>query len=143
MTNEIWYDHFMDILSEKYSTKAKLAQALMDLLCMEREAVYRRLRRDVIFPAHEIVKIASSLNISLDEVIGVKSQKILFQMQPLNYTNPSKEDMNFVRKRVQVLEQLKDVTGSEYMVVCNHLSRSLSSGFEILYRFLIFRWSYE
>jgi hypothetical protein len=85
MANELYYDHFMDILSKKYPTKAELAQELMDLLCLEREAVYRRLRKDVVFPAHEVIKIAATWNISLDEIIGIKSQKVLFQMKPLNY----------------------------------------------------------
>jgi len=143
MVNEAWYDHFLDVLSERYPKKSELMQDLMDLLNIEREATYRRLRKDVIFPMHEIVKIASAWNISLDEIIGVKSQNVLFQMQPMNYLEPSKEDMDFVRKRVRVLEQLRNSSGSEYIVVSNNLSRSLSAGFEALYRFNIFKWSYE
>lgn len=143
MVTEIWYERFMDILSEKYPKKAELTQDLMDLLNIEREAMYRRLRKDVVFPTHEIVKIATAWNISLDEIIGVKSQKVLFQMQPLNYLEPSKEDLDFIRKRVQYLEQLRDSSDSTYMVACNNLSRSLSAGFETLYKFVIFKWSYE
>jgi hypothetical protein len=47
MTHEVWYDNFMRALSEKYPKKAELAQTLSDLLFLEREAVYRRLRQDV------------------------------------------------------------------------------------------------
>jgi hypothetical protein len=59
MKNEIWYDHFMNVLSERYPKESELAQILMDLLNIEREATYRRLCKDVIFPMHEIVKIAA------------------------------------------------------------------------------------
>jgi len=143
MIKKTWYDHFLDVLTEKYPKKADLAHALMDLLHIEREATYRRLRKDVMFPMHEIVQIAAEWNISLDEIIGVKSQKVLFQMHPLNYLEPSKEDLNFLRQRIRVIEQLRDYPNSEYVVACNNLSRSLVAGFEILYKFLIFSWAYE
>ena len=143
MVKKEWYDHFLDVLAEKYPKKAELAHALMDLLNIEREAAYRRLRKDVIFPMHEIVQIATAWHISLDEIIGVKSQKVLFQMQPLNYLCPSKADMNFVRKKVQTLEQIQDSSDSEYILACNNLSRTISFGFRNLYKFLIFKWAYE
>ncbi|MCL2289889.1 MAG: hypothetical protein FWC34_04190 [Bacteroidetes bacterium] len=143
MINEAWYDYFMDILLEKYPKKAELVENLMDLLNIEREATYRRLRKEVMFPMYEIVKIAAAWNISIDEIIGVRSQKVCFQMQPMSYLEPSKEDVDFVRKRVQALELLRDSFDSEYMVACNNLSRSLSAGFEILYKFVVFKWSYE
>jgi len=143
MIKKTWYDHFMDVLAEKYPKKAELAHALMDLLNIEREAVYRRLRKDVTFPMHEIVQIAAAWRISLDEIIGVKSQKILFQMQPLNYLSPSKADMNFVRKKVETLEHLQDSSDSEYILACNNFSRTISFGLKNLYKFLIFKWAYE
>jgi hypothetical protein len=142
MTNEAWYEHFMGIISERYPKKAELAIALMDLLNIEREAAYRRLRKDVIFPMHEIVKIAAAWNISIDEIIGVKSDKVLFQMHPMNYIDPSKEDMDFIKKRVKGIERLNDYPNSEYILVCNNMSRSLSAGFDILYKFNIFKWAY-
>jgi len=143
MTNEAWYNHFMDTLSEKYPKKSELVQELMNLLHIEREATYRRLRRDVVFSMHEIVKIAAAWNISLDEIIGVKTQKVLFRMHPLNYLEPSKEDLVFLRQRVKLIEQLKDVPLSEYVLACNTLSRSLAAGYKVLYKFLIFTWAYE
>jgi len=143
MKKEAWYSHFMDTLSDKYPKKSELVQALMDLLHLEREATYRRLRGDVVFPMQEIIKIASAWNISIDEITGVKSQKVLFRMQPVNYLEPSKEDMKFIRQRVQALEQLKNVNNSEYVVACNNLSRSFSAGFRNLYKLLVFTWAYE
>jgi len=141
--NDTWYDIFIETLYKKYPKKSQLAEVLMDLLCLEREAVYRRLRQDVAFPANEIAKIASAWNISLDEVVGIMPSKVLFQMHPMDYLAPSEADMEFVRKRVGRLKQLKDYSNTEYMVVCNNLSRSLSAGFANLYKFNIFKWAYE
>jgi len=140
--SDTWYDHFIESLLEKYPKKAHLTQALMDLLCIEREAVYRRLRKDVAFSAHEIVKISSAWSISLDTIIGINSEQVSFQMQTTNYLEPSKRDINNLQKRVQKLEHLKTTTDSEYLMVCNNLSRTLIAGFDFLYKFNIFKWKY-
>lgn len=142
VTND-WYDSFIQMLHEEYPSKTKLTEALMDLLIIEREAVHRRLRKDVMFTAHEMVKIISALGISLDELLDFHNYKTIFQMQFFDYFKLSEEDINFLRERNQKLKGLKDSTDSEYMMVCNNLSRSLTSGFIHLHKFNIFKWAYE
>lgn len=137
------YDNFIETLYSKYPKKAQLTQAMMDLLNLEREAVYRRLRKDVIFPAHEIVKIASSWNISLDEIIGINSEKIPFQMQMMHYLNPSKKEFRNLQKRVDLLEHFLTTPGAEYMEVCNRTPRPLTINLSSIYRFKIFNWIYQ
>ena len=141
--NKMWYEHFIEILLERFPKKTQLAQALMDLLSIEREAVYRRLRKDVMFPADEMVKIASEWNISLDEIIGIHSGKVSFLLQPINYLNPTEEEMNALKRRIKSLEHLKVTPDSEYMVIFNHLTRSLTAGFKYLYKFNVFKWAYQ
>jgi hypothetical protein len=143
MEEQNWYDYFLENLYDLFPKKAQLTQELMDLLCLEREAVYRRLRKDVIFHAHEIVKIVTTWNISLDEIIGINSGKIPFQMQALNYLNPSKKEYANLQKRVRVLDFMKTDPTSEYMEVCNRFPRPLSIGFLTVYRFGIFNWAYQ
>jgi len=140
---DFWYDHFIETLLAKYPKKTQLTQALTDLLCIEREAVYRRLRKDVAFPIHEIVKIAAAWNISLDTIIGVNPGQISFRMQTTNYLEPSEIEMDNLNRRVKRLEHLKSDPDSEYLVVSNNLSRTLTSGFESLYKLNIFKWKYE
>ena len=143
MTEEVWYDHFMDAIAAKYPRKTQLTKALMDLLCIEREATYRRLRKEVAFPAHEVVKIAATWNISLDEIIGVNAGKIFFQMQPINFLDPSKREFSNLQKRVRSVDFLRNSPCSEYMDVCNKLPRSLTAGFPFIYKFAIFKWAYQ
>jgi len=143
MNNEALYDCFLEILSTKYPKRMELSKALMDLLYLEREAVYRRLRKDVIFPVHEVAKIASEWNISLDEVVGINSGKVPFQMQVINYLNPSKEEFINMQKRVKLLEHIEFSSNTEFMEVSNRLPRPISTGFMQLYRFEIFNWAYQ
>jgi len=138
-----WYDAFMERLSQKYPKKSKLAEALMDLLSIERESAYRRLRGEIMFPACELVKIALAWNISLDEIIGTESQQIIFKTRLLNFTNPSKEELETMQKLIQGLDALKNIPDLEYLEVCNKMPRSLTAGFPYLRRFQLLEWLYQ
>ena len=138
-----WYDDFLDILNEKYPKKGQLTQELMDLLSIEREAVYRRLRKEVLFPINEVVKIASKLGLSLDEITGLNSDKVSFLMQPINYLKPTNEDTSYMKRMIKLINNFRNSPNSEYMEICNKLPRSLTSGFQQLRKFSIFKWNYQ
>jgi hypothetical protein len=133
----------MEILLEKFPKKADLVEALGELLCIERPAVYRRIRSDVPFTANEVAIMAAKWNISLDDLVGIYSGQVAFQMSPINYYQPSTQDIINLINVTDRLNELKDMTNSEYFVVCNNLARSLSAGFRTLYKFNVFKWGYE
>ena len=143
MVNLVWYDRFLETLFEKYPKRPQLIQALMGLLFIEREAAYRRLRKDVAFSIHEIIKIASAWNISLDEIIGAHSGQIPFQMRRMNYLDPSKEELDFLQQIIDGIMYLKDFPDAEFMDICNKLPRQLLAGFEYLNQFYLFKWKYQ
>jgi len=143
MEENTWYDIFIELLQEKYPKSSQLISELMNLLCIEREAAYRRLKKTVLFTADEIAKIAATWNISLDEIIGVNSGIVPFQMFPFNYLNPSPKELIYLQKRVRMLEHLKTCASSEYMEVCNRLPRPISIGFQNLYRLEVLNWAYQ
>ncbi|MDR2971163.1 MAG: hypothetical protein LBU83_04455 [Bacteroidales bacterium] len=143
MSQNNWYDTFMDILSKKYPKQKQLISALMDLLALEREAVYRRLRKEVVFSIHEIVAIASAWNISLDEITGINSGNISFQMKAMNYLEPSEEEANFLRYIIQSISFLKNFPETEFMDICNKIPRQLLAGYPYLNRFYLFKWMHQ
>jgi hypothetical protein len=115
----------------------------MNLLSLEREAVYRRLRKDVFFTASEMIKIASVFEISLDEIANINSEQYAFQMRPVNYLEPSEGEAQFLRKVIDSIHQLKDYPDSEFFDICNKLPRHLVSGFPLLNKFYLFKWKYN
>jgi len=137
-----WYDVFLENLQEKYPKKTQLIEELMNLLCIEREAAYRRLRKEVIFPISEIAIIANAWQISLDEIVGINSGKVPFQLQPMNYLDPSKKEMCNFQKEIKKLAYIVTTQDAEYMEVGNKLPRPLCMGLTTLYRFMIFNWAY-
>ena len=144
MKEFIWYDVFLANLYEKFPKRAQLVEALMKLLCIEKEAIYRRLRKDVHFLMSEIITIATTWNISLDDAFGVNSGLIPFQMQPINYLAPTKREFLNLQQRVRALEHFKTAYESEYMEVCNKFPRPFTTSAEFMniHRFKIFNWSF-
>jgi len=138
-----WYDVFIENLYERFSKKSDLVEQMMKMLCIEREAVYRRLRKEVLFTAHEVIKIASEWKISLDEIVGINSGLVTFHLQPINYLEPSKKEVLNLQKKVKGLEYLVASENAEYMEVGNKIPRPLSTGFLTLYRLKIFNWAYH
>ena len=106
MKNEKWNDCFIKALYERYPQKSQLMQALADLLHIEREAVYRRLRQDVVFSMQEVVKISAAWNISLDRITGIQSGLVPFFMQPVNYLEPSEQELKFLRNIICSINML-------------------------------------
>lgn len=143
MVNKVWYDYFLKALYKKYPQKSKLTEALMDLLSIEREAVYRRLRNDVVFPVSEIVKIASAWHISLDNIMGINSNEISFKTQLWNFLNPSKEELDYMRYLNEDSEYVRNFPNMECMVISNKVPRMLISGFSYLSRFYLLKWMYQ
>jgi len=143
MIKEVWYDNFLDAIGKKYPKKTQLVQALMDLLFIEREAVYRRLRKSVLFSMSEVIKIAATWKISLDEVTGLNKEHISFQMHQLNYLDPSEKELNFLRSIVQSISYLRHFPDTEFMDICNKLSRQFFAGFPHLNQFYLFKWMHQ
>ncbi|MCC8096197.1 MAG: hypothetical protein LIP05_13080, partial [Tannerellaceae bacterium] len=70
MKTDILYDNFLQTLKEKIPQKAVLANTLAQILSIEKEAVYRRLRREVLFTFSEVAIISHYLGISIDFIVG-------------------------------------------------------------------------
>ena len=138
-----WYDDFLEVLSKRHPHKVQLMQALMDLLGIEREAVYRRLRKDVSFHILEIVKISMAWNISLDKITGINVNQVPFQMQKMDYLDASDDEVSYLQYIIHSINELKDIPSVEFMDICNKLPRSLYAGFEHLYKFYSFKWKYQ
>jgi hypothetical protein len=138
-----WGNDFIEMLYKKFPKKKQLTVALMELLEIEREAVYRRLRNNVLFSAHEIVKIASAWNISLDEITHINSEQFSFHMRKINYLDPSTDEITFLKSVIQSINYLKDFPTTEFMDICNKLPRQLVAGYPYINKFLLFKWLYQ
>ncbi|MCD7929978.1 MAG: hypothetical protein LUH15_00615 [Tannerellaceae bacterium] len=67
--------NFTSALQKKVPGRSQLTNMLAETLNIEKEAVYRRLRGEVAFTFTEVATLAQHLCISLDELIGIQSEK--------------------------------------------------------------------
>ncbi|MDR0206835.1 MAG: hypothetical protein LBI45_06225 [Bacteroidales bacterium] len=142
MESKTWHDIFLDALHKKFPNKLQLTKELMNLLELEREATYRRLRKEVSFSTQEMAKIVTTWRISLDEISRINSEQFSFQMKPMNYLKPSKEEQNFLKTVVRSLRLFQNEPTAEIMDICNKIPHSLLSGFDYLNQFYFFKWNY-
>jgi len=143
MVSNTWYNDFIDTLNKKFPKKTQLTQELMTLLGLEREAIYRRLRKDVLFSAEEVIKIATAWNISLDEITSINIEQFAFQMRLMNYQDPLKGELDLLKFIIQSIKMLKKHPTTEIMHICNKFPRQLVVGFPYINQFYLFKWMYE
>ena len=74
MTTEKLNTEFINLIKEKLPVSANLANTLMDILFLGKEAIYRRLRGEVPFTLAEAAAVSRKLGVSLDELIGSSFQ---------------------------------------------------------------------
>ena len=66
MKQEVLHDNLLKAIREKIPHEENLANVLGNLLCIGKEAIYRRLRGDVPFTLLETAQISKEMNISID-----------------------------------------------------------------------------
>ena len=143
MTENLYYQEFMSVIREKVPHKATLANAITDLLDIDKDAVYRRLRGDVYFSFTEMALIARSLGVSLDKIAGIENvQSRPAQMNLSNQVSPTSIDYEMFNGHVDLLKAIKDEPDTQIMEASNIIPHYLYQDYEHLTRYHIFRWNH-
>ena len=139
-----FYETFLASLAERYPHKSDLVNALVNTLHLEKESVYRRLRKDVSFSAEEMLKIASAWNISLDNIASSNPNKIRpFQLKLVEFADPKEEDYNLLELHNKNLKFVAQSPGGQLLEVLNSLPYRACLSSEILTRFFTMKWLYK
>ena len=137
-----FYQEFMSVVKGKIAHKATLANTITDLLGIEKDAVYRRLRGDVNFSFTEMAIIAKRLGVSLDQIARLENvQSRPTQMNISNQVNPTDIDYEMFSGHVNLLKSIKDEPNTEIMEASNILPHYIFQDYEYLTRYHIFRWN--
>lgn len=68
----------LESIQRRYAKKAQAADALMQVLRLNRDGVYRRLRGETSLAPHEIQRLAQYFHISLDQLLSDDPERIHF-----------------------------------------------------------------
>jgi hypothetical protein len=139
-----FYDNFLRALEERFPRKSDLVNALMEVLPLEKESVYRRLRKDVYFSAEETMQIARAWSISLDNITRAHPHKTRpFHFNMIEYIHPLEVDYKFLKNYNRDLEIIAQDPEGKMVEVLNALPRGLYGRSEHLTRFVTMKWLYK
>ena len=144
MVLDYFLDNFLTALAEQYPRKVDLINALMNVLPLEKESIYRRLRKDVLFTSEEILKIASAWNISLDNIICANPGKIRpFRLSMIEYINPQESDYQLFEGYNQMLEVIGQDPNGRIIEITSTMPGSWYNRYDNLTRFFTMKWLYK
>ena len=107
MKQEVLHDNLLKAIREKLPYEENLASVLGNLLCIGKEAIYRRLRGDVPFTLLETAQISKEMNISIDGLLESVSPKSRpFQLKLTEFINPLEIDLDMMDNFVDVFRSI-------------------------------------
>ncbi len=121
-----------------------IANMLMDILYIGKEAVYRRIRGDVPFTLQEAVLIAKKLKVPLDQIVETNptSSKILMELVAVRYYDMEEIDYDMLEEYIEILEIMVKEPNSEFVYCSNLFPLYPSLKSELLCKFYSFKWMY-
>lgn len=138
------YDNFLYALRERYPVKTDLVNALTDLLRIEKESIYRRLRKDVSFTVEETMRISRAWNISLDNIAGAHPRKTVpFRLKMVQFVDPTEDDYAIIEQHNRDLELVAADPDGMAIEIVNALPRGLYARSEPLTRFFTMKWRHK
>lgn len=138
------HEKLLNEIKLKISHKENIANTLMDILYIGKEAVYRRLRGEVQFTLQEAEIISRELHISLDGILEsdlLKSRP--FRLNLIEYIDPLEPDFRVMKEFIDVLKLMRDDPDSEIGSAANILPQSIYMKYEYLTKFYFFKWTYQ
>ncbi|MCC8186535.1 MAG: hypothetical protein LIP08_03210 [Bacteroides sp.] len=144
MRDLLLHQDLLEAIRARVPQKANLTNVLVDILSIDKMAVYRRLRGEVSFTFSEVILIARKLGISLDEFAQVDSLRSKpFQLKMTEHVNPQEIDYEMMQGFVDFLDAIKHVPDSEMAGSTNMIPSFFYYKYTHLTRFYLFKWVYQ
>ena len=144
MKSDHIYDRLLPEIRKKIPKNSELVSTLTNILFIEKEAVYRRLRNEVPFTFQEVVIISKQLDISLDNMIGINTnRKRPFLLQMPDFLTPQEIDYKMIEELTVYLNAIKLETDTEMGTISSILPESMYCGFKNITQYYLFKWHYH
>jgi len=135
--------YLVGVLEKKIPERTKLVETLMDILFMEKGAVYRRLRGEVPFSFFEVTAIAEKLNIPLNDFAYIDTkQQERFELNIVDYINMNEAYYKVWDDYIYLISTTKDDRHSEIAESSNVLPMSIYGKFDSLSKYYLFKYQY-
>ncbi len=143
MKNNLFHVKLIEEITRKIPQRNKLVNVLVDLLNIEKEAVYRRLRAEVPFSFNEVAVISKRLSLSIDELVDITSESVSpFKLRFVEFADPDDADFKVLEQLASFVE-FTDNPVSEAAESTNLIPKAWHFQYEHLIRFYLLKWSYQ
>lgn len=144
MNTDVLNTNLIEVMKDKIPDGANLANTLMDILYIGKEAVYRRLRGEVPFTLNEASIISKKMGVSLDQIVGISyTNNAMFDLNLLHYSDPIKTYYTIIDHYVELFESLHDDPTSELSTASNMIPQTFYLQYDNLSKFRLFKWMYQ
>jgi len=136
-----FYKGFVTAIQQKITNRANLVNTITDLLDIDKDAVYRRLRGEVNFSFIEMATIAIKLGLSLDNIVGIATlEHKPVQITLAKHLNPTEADYRMFGNFIYLLSSIKDQPDTLLLESGNTLPYAIYYDFEYFTRLNMFCW---
>ena len=140
--SNVLYREFISVMQRRVTHKATLANTIAELLDIDKDAVYRRLRGEVGFSFAEMAVIARNLGISLDEIAEIDTEQCRsIRLALTRHIDPTEVDYAMFHDYINTLKFIKDEPDTVIMEGGNLFPNYLFFDYEYITRVFMFRWS--
>lgn len=130
-------------LKFRVPSNSELVNKLSNILCLEKEAIYRRIRGEVKFSLEEASVISYRMGLSLDSLNGTSVLKRPFMFKMINYANPQEIDYELINEFIAFLEYIKDSPDTEIGTAAKLIPDAIHLNYQHISRFYLFKWIYQ
>lgn len=144
MNTDVLNTNLIKVMKQKIPDGANLANTLMDILYIGKEAVYRRLRGEVPFTLNEASIISKKLGVSLDQIVGISyTNNAMFDLNLLQSSDPIKTYCAILCHYLDLFQALRDDPTSELSTASNMIPQTFYLKYDCLSKFRLFKWMYQ
>ena len=144
MTTYNYNSELIKAMNEKLPNGTNLANTLIDMLYLGKEAVYRRLRGEVPFTLAEAATISQKMGVSLDKLAGTNADSnAIFDLNIIRQTDPLETYYSIVDNYVKIFRDLNRDPSSELCTSSNMIPHTFYLKYELLSKFRMFKWIYQ
>lgn len=144
MNTDVLNTNPIEVMKNKIPDGVNLANTLMDILYIGKEAVYRRLRGEVPFTLNEASIISKKMGVSLDQIVGISyTNNAMFDLNLLHYSEPIKTYYTIISHYLELFESLRYDLTSELSTASNMIPQTFYLKYDNLSKFRLFKWMYQ
>ena len=131
-------------MREHLPEETNLANYIMDIISIGKEAVYRRLRGEVPFTFYEVSLLSQSLGISLDQIVGTnRAEGAVFNLNVSNNMSQMESYHDILKRYHKLFTFAKEDPKSVLSAACNIVPFTFYSPYERLTKFRLCRWMHQ